>query len=52
MLLMLSVAALLTCRAESWKEVELYDPMVIVWTLLGVIGMLLNNATMTLPVAG
>ena len=51
-LLMLSVAALLAYRAASWKEVELYVLIVIVWTLLGTIGMVWNMLAMTLPIAG
>jgi hypothetical protein len=52
LLLMLSVGAILAFRATSWKEVELYVLMVIVWTLLGTIGMLWNMLSMTLPVMG
>ncbi|MHA1958603.1 MAG: hypothetical protein ACW99U_00070 [Candidatus Thorarchaeota archaeon] len=51
-LLTLAVAALLAYRAESWKEVELYVLMIIIWTILGIVGMLWNYATMTLPIAG
>jgi len=51
-LLMLSIAAILAYRAASWKEVELYVLMVIVWTLLGTIGMVWNMLVMTLPIAG
>jgi len=52
LLLMLSVGAILAFRATTWKEVELYVLMVIVWTLLGTIGMLWNMLSMTLPVIG
>ncbi|MHA1963252.1 MAG: hypothetical protein ACXACG_00915 [Candidatus Thorarchaeota archaeon] len=51
-LLMLSVGAILAFRATSWKEVELYVLMVIVWTLLGTIGMVWNMLVLTLPIAG
>lgn len=51
-LLMLSVAAILAYRAESWQEVELYVIIVIVWTLLATIGMVWNMLVMTLPIAG
>lgn len=52
LLLMLSFAAILAYRAASWKEVELYVLMVIVWTLLGTIGMVWSMLVMTLPIAG
>lgn len=52
LLLMLSVGAILAYRATSWKEVELYVLMVIVWTLLGTIGMVWNMLVLTLPMAG
>jgi hypothetical protein len=47
-----AVAAILAYRANSWKEVELYVLMVIVWTLLGAIGMVWNMLVLTLPIAG
>lgn len=52
LLLMLAFAAILAYRAKTWKEVELYVLMVIVWTILGIVGMLWNSATMTMPVFG
>ena len=51
-LLMLAIAALFAYRAETWKEVELYVLMIIIWTILGMIGMLWNFATLTIPVFG
>jgi hypothetical protein len=51
-LLMLAIAALFAYRAETWKEVELYVLMIIVWTILGIVGMLWNFATLTIPVFG
>jgi hypothetical protein len=52
LLLMLAVGAIMAYRAESWKEIELYVLMVIIWTILGTIGMLWNFAVMTIPVFG
>jgi len=51
-IIMLAVGSIMAYRATSWEQVELYVMMEIVWNLLGVIGMIWNYATMTLPVAG
>ncbi|MHA2230317.1 MAG: hypothetical protein ACXABL_14025 [Candidatus Thorarchaeota archaeon] len=51
-LIMLAIAAILAYRATSWKEVELYVLMVILWTILGIIAMLWNFAVIALPIAG
>ncbi|MFW9809970.1 MAG: hypothetical protein ACFFE6_11400 [Candidatus Thorarchaeota archaeon] len=45
------LGAFLAFRAESWKEIEIYVLMSIIWTLLGTIGMVWNMAVMTLPIA-
>ncbi|MFX1483863.1 MAG: hypothetical protein ACFFCP_11830, partial [Promethearchaeota archaeon] len=45
------VGAFLAYRAESWKAIEIYVLMTIVWTLLGTIGMIWNIAVLTLPIA-
>jgi len=51
-LITLAVGSIMAYRATSWGQVELYVMMELVWNLLGVIGMIWNYATMTLPVAG
>ena len=50
--IMMAVGGIMGYRATSWEQVELYVTMEIVWNLLGIIGMIWNYATMTLPVAG
>ena len=51
-LLTLAVGGIMAYRATSWAQVETYVMMELAWNLLGLIGMLWNYATMTLPVAG
>ena len=52
LLLMMSFGAILAFRATSWKDVEIYVLMVIVWSLIGTIAMVWNMLVMTLPLAG
>jgi len=49
---MLAIGSFMAYRATSWEQVEIYVMMELIWNLLGVIGMLWNYATMTLPIAG
>ncbi|MHA2191555.1 MAG: hypothetical protein ACXAAP_15145 [Candidatus Thorarchaeota archaeon] len=51
-LIMLAIAGILAYRATSWKEVEIYVLMIILWTILGIIAMLWNFAVMVIPIAG
>ena len=46
-----AIGALLAYRAKSWEEIRILVMVLIIWTLLAVVGMLWNIATMTLPVA-
>lgn len=50
--IMMAVGGIMGYRATSWEQVELFVTIEIVWNLLGIIGMIWNYATMTLPVAG
>lgn len=52
LLLMLAVAAILAFRAKTWKEVELYVQMIIIWTLIGTIGMIWSTVVLALPLIG
>ena len=51
-LTMLGIAALLAYRATSWKEVELYVLMIILWMLLGTIALVWSTLTVPLPIIG
>ncbi|MFW9965466.1 MAG: hypothetical protein ACFFCX_17970 [Candidatus Sifarchaeia archaeon] len=52
LLLMLAIAAILAFRAKSWKEVEIYVMMVIIWTIIGIVGLVWNIAVVGLPLIG
>ncbi|MHA2208220.1 MAG: hypothetical protein ACXABV_03540 [Candidatus Thorarchaeota archaeon] len=45
-------AAILAFRATSWKEVELYVLMIIMWTILGSIAMVWSTLVVPLPIIG
>ena len=51
-LIMLAFAAILAYRATSWKDVELYVLMIILWTLLGSIALVWSTLVVPLPVIG
>jgi len=51
-LLMLAIAAILAFRAKTWKEVEIYVLVIIIWTLIGAIGMVWSILTEALPIIG
>ncbi|MHA2141939.1 MAG: hypothetical protein ACXADC_09990 [Candidatus Thorarchaeota archaeon] len=51
-LIMLAIAAILAYRAASWKEVELYVLMIILWTILGSIALVWSTVVVPLPIIG
>ncbi|MHA2002598.1 MAG: hypothetical protein ACW960_00705 [Candidatus Thorarchaeota archaeon] len=51
-LIMLAIAAILAFRATSWKDVELYVLMIILWTLLGSISLVWSTLVVPLPIIG
>lgn len=51
-LTMLGIAAILAYRATSWKEVELYVLMILLWTLLGTISLVWSTIVVPLPIIG
>ncbi len=52
LLITLALGSILAYRSSSWKEVELFVIVLIVWNLLGTIGMVWNMLVLTLPIAG
>ena len=51
-LIMLAFAAILAYRATSWKDVELYVLMIILWILLGSISLVWSTLVVPLPIIG
>ena len=51
-LIMLGIAAVLAYRATSWKEVELYVLMIILWTILGSVALIWSTLVVPLPIIG
>jgi hypothetical protein len=51
-LTMLGIAAIFAYRATSWKEVELYVLMIIIWMILGIIALVWSTLTVPLPIIG
>ena len=51
-LIVLAIAAILAYRASSWKDVELYVLIIILWTLLGTISLVWSTLAAPLPVIG
>ena len=49
--MVLALGGLLAFRTSSWEKVELFVIMQILWNILGLVAMLWNYVTMTLPVA-
>jgi hypothetical protein len=51
-LIMLAVAAILAYRARTWKEVEIYVFIIIIWTFIATIGMVWSIMTEALSIIG
>ncbi|MFW9912869.1 MAG: hypothetical protein ACFFEU_10385 [Candidatus Thorarchaeota archaeon] len=51
-LISLAIAALLAYRASSWKDVELYVLIIILWTILGTISLVWSTLVVPLPIIG
>ncbi|MHA2352671.1 MAG: hypothetical protein ACXABX_06085 [Candidatus Thorarchaeota archaeon] len=51
-LIMLGIAAILAYRATSWKEIELYVLMIILWTILGSIALIWSTLVVPLTIIG
>ncbi|MFX0055576.1 MAG: hypothetical protein ACFFAX_12145 [Promethearchaeota archaeon] len=51
-LISLSIAALLAYRASSWKDVELYVLIIILWMVLGTISLVWATLVVPLPIIG
>ena len=49
--MVLALGALLAFRTTSWEQVELFVIIQLLWNILGLVGMIWNYVTMTLPVA-
>ncbi|MHA2045121.1 MAG: hypothetical protein ACW99G_10020, partial [Candidatus Thorarchaeota archaeon] len=50
-IMVLALGGLLAFRSTSWEKVELFVIMQLLWNILGLVAMLWNYVTMTLPVA-
>jgi hypothetical protein len=50
-IMVLALGALLAFRTTSWEQVELFVIIQLLWNILGLVGMIWNYVTMTLPVA-
>jgi hypothetical protein len=51
-LIMLAVAAVLAYRARTWKEVEIYVFIIIIWTFIATVGMVWSIMTEALSIIG
>jgi len=51
-LIAIGFSSLLAFRATTWEEVEIIVIMVLIYNIVGIVGMLWNYAYLTLPVAG
>jgi hypothetical protein len=51
-LITLAIAALLAYRATSWKDVELYVLIIILWMILGTISLVWSTLVVPLPIIG
>ena len=50
--LMMAIGSFFAYRKTTWEQVEIYVIMELVFNILGVIGMVWNMLTMTLPIVG
>lgn len=48
----MAILGLLGYRASTWEEVEIIVYMLLIYNILGLVGMLWNYAYLTLPIAG
>ncbi|MDH4215126.1 MAG: hypothetical protein ACFFCT_09170 [Candidatus Odinarchaeota archaeon] len=48
--LMMAIGSFMAYRKTTWNEIEIYVVMELIFNILGVIGMIWNALTMTLPI--
>lgn len=48
--LMMAIGSFMAYRKTTWSEIEIYVVMELIFNILGVIGMVWNALTMTLPI--
>ncbi|NHJ13875.1 MAG: hypothetical protein EAX95_09360 [Candidatus Thorarchaeota archaeon] len=51
-LIAFSIAAILAYRATTWKEIELYVQMIILWTIITSVGLIWSTVVVPLPLIG